>query len=93
MNAELLAYLKEFDPDDYWAIDFVRYPALAHFINEYKQNPEGLNDKFQVQKEVGINKKIDFLIAEFLRSNIYHNAFGSDTEREMFVYKLTKRLQ
>jgi len=92
MNNELLAYFKEFDTDEYWLDEFIKYEPFRDFIQKYKNNPNQINLKFMRQQDLGIGKKIDFLISEFLNDEKYLPVFEDDFERELFEYKLIRRL-
>jgi hypothetical protein len=91
---EFIAYYKTFLEDDkYWLDDFLNNKILIMFLERHYLNTATLDAKYHVQKDLGIRNKTDFFMAEFIRSDLFQDAPIDDINKELFIYKLTRRLQ
>tara|TARA_R110002050_G_scaffold134997_2_gene257589 strand:- start:6895 stop:7188 length:294 start_codon:yes stop_codon:yes gene_type:complete len=90
-----ITYYKEFLGDDkYWIDDFLNNTVLQSFLKRHYLNPSVLDFKYRIQQDLGIEKKADFLMAEFIRSDMFNHAvYLDDINKELFIYKLTRRLK
>tara|TARA_R100001463_G_scaffold116625_1_gene171970 strand:- start:170 stop:451 length:282 start_codon:yes stop_codon:yes gene_type:complete len=91
---DFIAYYKNFLGDDkYWIDDFLNNKILRKFLERHQQNPDTLDAKYLMQKDLGVQNKADYLMTEFIRSDLFKDAPIDDINKELFIYKLTRRLQ
>tara|TARA_R100000458_G_scaffold57206_1_gene63058 strand:+ start:10376 stop:10693 length:318 start_codon:yes stop_codon:yes gene_type:complete len=91
-------FLEEFSHarDTYWLIDYMSYPALTHFLNEYMDNPDTkrkYNSRYESQSEYGIKNRLDWLINQFMNELIVKKFKLRITGRSSYERKIINQLK
>jgi len=91
---DFITYYKNFLGDDeYWIDDFLNNKILRIFLERHQKNPIDIDARYQMQQDLGVQNKADYLMVEFIRSDLFKDAPIDDINKELFIYKLTRRLQ